>query len=282
MEVREVKKEEYPIMDREYFSEENVRRDLNAYCEKAGLNNVSELKINYDLCGIEVVCSNGDTVNFKRYLKMASKVISDEKLTNGQALDTLKKIYGLEIEVREVIRKEYPKMNREYFCEENVRRDLNAYCAKAGLSDVSELITSFQGLEVVCSNGEPLMFSAYLKRASRKLSDKVLKKAQTLDKLKIIYGLYMEVREVKEYPIMNREYFCEENVRRELETYCAKAGLSDVSELKANKDLFELEVVCSNGEPVKFQKYLYRASKALSDGKFTVGQALNVLKKMIS
>jgi hypothetical protein len=72
-----------------------------------------------------------------------------------------------------------------------VRRDLDAYCAKAGLTDVSKLSTSdkFRGLEVVCSNGEPVKFQAYLLRASKVLSDKKLLLSQALDVLKKIYDL---------------------------------------------------------------------------------------------
>ncbi|MDX9970717.1 MAG: hypothetical protein RBS56_02310, partial [Candidatus Gracilibacteria bacterium] len=169
-------KEEYPTMDREYFSEENVRQDLDAYCAKAGLKDVSKLSTSDKFRGLEVVCSNGEPVKFEKYLSSASRVLSYKKLTNAQALDALKKIYGIQIEVREVTKEEYPKMDREYFSEENVRRDLDAYCAKAGLTDVSKLSTSdkFRGLEVVCSNGEPVKFEKYLSSASRVLSYKKL------------------------------------------------------------------------------------------------------------
>jgi hypothetical protein len=277
-------KKEYPKMDREYFSEENVRQDLDAYCAKAGLTDVSELSTSDKFTGLEVVCSNGETVMFQTYLSRASVVLSDKKLTLAQALDTLKKIYGLKIEVREVTKEEYPKMDREYFSEENVRRDLEAYCGKAGLNDVSELSKSdkFTGLEVVCSNGEPVKFNAYLSRASVVLSDKKLTLAQALDALKKIYGLKIDVREVKkeEYPMMDREYFSEENVRRDLEAYCGKAGLNDVSELRKSDKFTGLEVVCSNGEPVKFNAYLSRASVVLSDKKLTLAQSLDALKKI--
>jgi hypothetical protein len=170
-------KKEYPKMDREYFSEENVRRDLDAYCAKADLNDVSELRNSNKYLGIEVVCSNGEPVKFNTYLIRASVVLSDKKLTLAQTLDVLKKIYGIKIEVR----KEYPKMDREYFSEENVRRDLDSYCKEAGLNDVSELSISFKiftDIEVVCVNREPVKYNTYLLRASKVLSDKKLTLAQ--------------------------------------------------------------------------------------------------------
>jgi hypothetical protein len=179
------------MMDREYFSEENVRRDLEAYCGKAGLTDVSKLSTSDKFRGLEVVCSNGEPVKFEKYLSSASRVLSYKKLTNAQALDALKKIYGIQIEVREVTKEEYPTMDREYFSEENVRQDLDAYCAKAGLTDVSELSTSnkFRRLEVICSNGETVRFEKYLRKASGVLSDKKLTLANALKSLKKIYGL---------------------------------------------------------------------------------------------
>ncbi|MDX9970716.1 MAG: hypothetical protein RBS56_02305 [Candidatus Gracilibacteria bacterium] len=130
-------------------------------------------------------------MKFEKYLSSASRVLSYKKLTNAQALDALKKIYGIQIEVREVTKEEYPTMDREYFSEENVRQDLDAYCAKAGLTDVSELSTSnkFRRLEVICSNGETVRFEKYLRKASGVLSDKKLTLANALKSLKKIYGL---------------------------------------------------------------------------------------------
>ncbi len=262
-------------MDKKYFTKENVKYDLDAYCKEMGVSDVSKLHAN--LQKLKAVCINGEIVRFKTYLMRASRNLGNGELTPRQALDVLKRIYGLEIKVKQKV---HLKMDKVYFTEENVKRDLEAYCRVARVSDVSKLTTNFLKIEALCGNGEILKFMTYLDRVSRYLNDGKLTYRQALDVLKRIYGFKIE--EEKEYPKMDRAYFTEENVKKDLMAYCKAAGLSDVSKLSINHKLSGIESVCCKGEIVKLQTYLLRASKALSDGKFTVGQALDELKKMIS
>ena len=90
----EIETEKYIEMNIEYFTEKNVRNDLQAFADKADVS-IKDLHTG-NLTKNEVICSNGELVKGQTYLKRAKKAGFGTKST--EALNNLKKLIGIEVE----------------------------------------------------------------------------------------------------------------------------------------------------------------------------------------
>ncbi len=254
--------EVFDEMNTEYFTKDNVQRDLNAFAEEAKCS-VAEFKgrkvfdtrvkcvSKEEVLGLTYVCRAAVALGFEKTFEDAARNIK-------QNLIRLKRFSGLEI-------KEYDQIDADYYTKENVGNDLKSF-AKAAKVEVKNLTAGgILKIEIECASGEVIKGAKYLYKAARIIgSAKSVKEANSmrsriLDELKRKIGLTVE--EKKEYPEMNSEYFSAENVKKDLNAY-AKALSVPVSDLNASK-IKELQVECCNGEKVLGLTYIRRAGKAL-------------------
>ncbi|MBI5411608.1 hypothetical protein HZA43_00340 [Candidatus Peregrinibacteria bacterium] len=162
----------YPLMDKTYFTFQNVQHDLAAFAAAIGhgMTIVGLSTRNLESIG-RVVCANEEPCLPTTYLLKAGVALGIAKnMTKGQpkgapALKALKHLVGIEIV-------EYPSMDAAYFTQENIRKDLLAYAAKLGPGKtIDDLSTeNMPDLDAVCSNGEPCNGRTYIGRAGKGLA----------------------------------------------------------------------------------------------------------------
>lgn len=262
----EAKKVHLP-MDATYFAcSDCIRADLQNYADAVGLANISKLSINPRYNAEEVPCRNGDQVKWQTYMRKAMTALGCESA--APALMKLKELVGLKVI-------QHLPMDAVYFrCSTCVRTDLQTYADQVRVSIV-DLTKSMQGLSnaIVCSNGEPVTFQTYVRRATKGLGEN--SQTAALEELKKLIGL-----ETKAYIEMDKIYFsCPDCIKNDLENYAAAAGVT-VLRLTTTDRFMITEAVCSSGESVKFDTYLYRAKRVLEAA--SASAALVELKNICS
>ena len=177
--------------------------------------------------------------------------------------------------------KKIVKMDAEYFTPENVKADLKAFACTlgAGKTPLDINTNNIRGKEAFCSNCELVKWYTYMERArsmfgfvtyfkkseERKNKRAVNNRKKIINKLLITAGY--KVEEYMEYPKMDVEYYTAKNVKADLEAYAKKLGKGKTMMNITTANVTCIQVVCSNGEPVKGQKYLSHAGKILGFGK---------------
>lgn len=169
---------DFPPMNREYFSRENILADLGGFAYRSGMS-IEDLTTGH-MDGTSVVCANGEIIEGKTYLSRATKALNDGDLTTPQAakmmgktMKDLKKMLGIHIE-------EYSAMDKSYFTSANIQTDLESLLTAITASgekknripqNIEELSTyDFNQISFVCSNGELIKGYSYLRRAARALN----------------------------------------------------------------------------------------------------------------
>lgn len=277
-------------MDRIYFEcAACVQADLQKYVNTAGVT-VAQATTRTPADIASVICSNGDTVQWQTYLKTAARAWGLP--TIGLALAKLKALIGLDVEkVDRRYRaqpnlnvlankeagtgkiKEYDKLDTQYFAQRaNVLHDVNAYAEALQIAPIN-LTTADKHSSVIvkCANGEMIKWSNYLRFAAKAFGLEFF--AETLRRLKKIIGL--EVR----YLDLDEVYFrCAACVHADLQKYASTAGIS-IAQATTRTPEVSAAVVCSNGDTVKWARYLINATKAL--GVESGKEALAQLKTLI-
>jgi hypothetical protein len=248
----------YEAMDVEYFKNpQNVKADLESYAKLFGPDKTpSDLRTTN--LPSEIICSNGASVKLATYLRRASIALdlakdSREANTKKHAtIQELQKIAGCEIHV---------STDTEYFNNpQNVKTDLEAFARLMGPDKTPlDLSMSYIPGEITCSNGKSAKWQTYMNRAcialgfAKNVAEAISKKRVALHKLLKITG----------YKRMDAEYFYNsQNVKSDLEAYAKLLGPD-----KTPSDLRTIhlsnEIICSNGESVRWATYLNRAGIAL-------------------
>ncbi|MFA7685271.1 MAG: hypothetical protein WCX95_00540 [Candidatus Gracilibacteria bacterium] len=265
-EVGGVDMEQYLPMNAKYFTDENIRHDLQAYADDLGLEGIESLNTE-NLFSVKIKCVNGEEVSGRTYLSRAGIVFglasSSRDVQRGkylEILNLLKKKSGIEV-------KKYLPMNAEYFTDENIRHDLQAYADDLELEGIESLSThNIAAGEIICANGEKVVGSTYLSRAGFALGFGVNRReahgkpALILDFLKKKCGI-----EVKKYPLMDVKYFTGENIRHDLQACVDELELEGIASLTTRSmGLINRErmIRCANGEDVIGPTYLNRAGLA--------------------
>jgi hypothetical protein len=280
-----VEKKGIKKMDEPYFrNAENVRKDFQAFVDDLISKNHKIVKKIEDLSTFSLakavaVCANGEERKGETYLiqagvqlKMATNT-NDARTKQGAIFEALKKIIGIEVV-------KFPKMDEKYFENvENVQYDLRAYVEElqkdpkynGRVLTIDDLnILNLYKLTVKCKNGETVSGHAYLQRAGIGL--KMAEKASQSDgKLgDILIALKRKAGiEVISFPKMDEKYFGDsKNVRKDLDAFVAVLQAKGRNDIKTFRDLTTytvrgVEIIAANGELVKGQNYMARASAAL-------------------
>ncbi len=280
--------EEYPEMDSVYFiNVSNVLNDLTLFAEGAGVS-IEELNSS-NASKIIIICSNGEEVLWTRYLRRAAKalgLVSSLDDADGKYLESLvilQKIVGFKIT-------QYPAMDSVYFLNtENIRHDLMAFALAAGISVGKANTTSIAfSCLAVCKNGESVTWAQYTSRAGVSLglaknsagSNSI--RSDTIEKLKKMIGI-----ELEKYPEMDAKYFSDiSNIRNDLKSYSLAVDRPIADFVSSGRNMESHVAKCSNGEHVKWNTYLKRASVGLglaSNTKLAIskrGETLALLKKL--
>lgn len=154
---------------------------------------------------------------------------------------------------------------------EKVLFDLTAFAKAIGTSLVG-LSTGPRHCSVyaTCANGETMRLPRYLNNAS--LAFNVDSRAVALLKLKKLVGV-----EIAEYLDMDAVYFrCRDCIGADLQGYAEKIGVK-VEDLTTNARYSAASICCMNGEEVKWQTYIRRASKAYSVSELDALRSLKLL-----
>lgn len=154
--------------NKEYYSNiEYIKKDLQAYASAAGVSDPAKLKTSHN--PIRVKCSNGEEdVSWGTHWKTAAVYFgfteSSQKTTGvfSKTLNKLLSIAGYEV-------KEFAPRDKAYYENRmNVRADLIAFAAAAGIANPADISTSPR-VSVVCANGEMVYWESYYKNAAVKL-----------------------------------------------------------------------------------------------------------------
>jgi len=256
-------KPQYPEMNSEYFTAENIEKDLRSFAEKAGLECVEKLTTK-SIDNITAVCANGENVRGGNYIKRAGKALrkksgKDARKIGAIILSQLKRRMGIDEE--ELI--EYSPMDKQYFNRENVTADLTAYIKITNVSSIEDLRTTKMSLSeaVLCQNGEMTTGQTYLYRAGKALGfgqsgrKAHSKMGEVMKELQRIIGL--EVPQTVKYPVMNREYFLVETVRGDLDGFAKAAKIDDRRKLNSYHGALAKNQ-CANGETITLGTYVNR------------------------
>ncbi len=265
----------YPTMDAEYYTKENVEKDLNAFVEKidtkSEVHSIKQLTTK-NIDGIEILCANGELLKGSVYIARAGKAFGvadtakNARKNGAVVLKLLKKLIGLEVGDTTI----HPEMNADYFTPENVIADMNALCKAGDIDSVEELNTLTMSAlpKALCRNGELVNGQTYLYRAGKALKfgatgrQATAERGAILRQLKRLYGLTVE--EPKKYKKMDAEYFCKENVLYDLQQFAAHADpVTTVAELNINKMASAKRIIASNDESVPHDTYIKRAGISL-------------------
>ncbi|MFC1615830.1 hypothetical protein ACFL21_01705 [Patescibacteria group bacterium] len=155
--------EEYTQRDKDYYSNpKNVKKDLENFAKKCGLKSPIYISISNKFKALEIKCSNGEEITFRRYLSNAGIALEivnsfgEARAKMASILKELLKIVGYEIE-------EYAQRDESYYSNsENVRKDLDAFAERCGLDDPLKITTSLANKDIICSNGEEIIFRRYI------------------------------------------------------------------------------------------------------------------------
>ncbi|MDD3896780.1 MAG: hypothetical protein PHU04_02990 [Candidatus Peribacteraceae bacterium] len=252
-------------MDTAYFcNADTVRKDLEAFAQSMGLDSVDQLsmhRIEYSA----VLC-NGETCNWQRYLNTAARALGVQKKTPEGSyrlkpvLIMLKKIAQLDVQ-------EFPVMDNTYFNDkEKVSSDLLQFTIALGEQSPDDLTASKGNIGALCSNGETVKWTTYLRRASSALGliqrngkgkyRGNLQKA--LEHLKRSIGL-----EITVHSPMNIQYFENtQTLQLDLSAYAIAAGVEGIVDLNSGK-AFQAHATCCNGETLQLSRYVIRAGRIL-------------------
>ena len=253
----------YKKMGAEYFnSKENIYHDLNAFAQ-AGGKFIKVLTTGPKYCYVEALCVNSEKVRFETYLKRAAVGLGlTENYTEAgskqkEALVLLKSMSGVEVV-------SYEFMDEAYFKnKENIRVDLGAF-AKAAFKSIEGLSTSYPREEVVCANGEKVMYVTYLRRAAIALglaTNNRNAQSQISGTLLLLKGIIAV--EVVSYEKMDWAYFGnKKNIKVDLNLFAQEADTS-IEKLNTGAKYSLVEVLCTNSEKVRFEAYLRRAAVGL-------------------
>ncbi len=277
--VENIAKIQVPRDKSYYENPEYVKADLEAFAKAAGKTSIA---LSTGDAEAETICSNGESVTFRTYISNACVALglaNDSTDAKSKVVDTLKylkKLAGMDVkdDRDEVYYKDPVK----------VKADLEAF-AKACNKSVVELCTNDANTRTICSNGESVRFDTYITNACVALGigeDSIDSKSRVLDALKYLKKL--AGFDVKEYDDRDEIYYKDPvKVKADLEAFAKACG----------KNIFELstkaaatEVVCSNGESVKFATYINNGGVALNlaknakDAMNKAAEILYALKKL--
>ena len=283
---------EYDEMDEAYFrNPEKVKYDLEQFLAQTDRNSIDELKAGSRNMVTPIIASNGEQVLWGTYLNRASSILlntqfgsKDNPHRGADALKELKRICGIEVI-------EYDEMDEAYFRNpEKVRYDLEAFLEYAKGDSIANLSTGnprYNQPSVFISNGKKIKWQSYLSHASGILlntefdsKDNPHRKADALKELKRICGI-----EVIEYDEMDEAYFRNpEKVKYDLEQFLAQTDKKSIDELFISTPSESTPATISNGENLKWNTYLVRASKILfgtkSNSKENPHRKSDVLKRL--
>lgn len=274
------------FMDSEYFTEVNVRRDLQKWSTVAGLSGIEELSTSK--LGVSFRCVNGDKITGATYLNRAGVNMGlfgkAEEASDNSAmiLRTLKRKCGIEVEDK----KQYPPMDEGYFTRENVERDLASLAAVLELSGIEELSSADRmgQCRFKCANEEMVSGRTYLNRAGIALG-LVASSREAHGNSAVIFETLKEMVgiETKKYKPMDEKYFTNENVKADLQKFMVAMGLDDISGVTINMMLRSDRICCTNGEMLGGSGYISRAGIALGvvkDNKEAQSARSRILNKL--
>jgi hypothetical protein len=268
-------------MDKAYFEDPiKVRNDLEAYALADG-KIVEDLSVTEN--SIEVLCSNGETKKFNRYLSHAGIALGlakdsiESKRIKSKTIAKLKSIIGIDT---------FSEMDADYFNNPiKVDADLTLFAMAAGKESVEDLFTTRTHKIIThCSNGEPLTFLTYLNRAGIALGiakgtvEAMNMQSPILAKLKSIIGI-----EEQTFSEMDADYFNDPTkVRADLKLF-AKAMKKDCIEDLTTSHDSSTTIICANDEPVSLKTYLTRSGLALglaNNSQESAAKVASTLKKL--
>ncbi len=234
-------------LDAKYFAQSsNVLHDLSAFAKGFGLTTDTLTTTSNNT--LLVTCANGEVFKWTSYLRQAAKALGLESLL--ATLLRLKKMIGLE--VKEI------EMDEMYFrCADCVRNDFQRYAKAAGIP-VEQINTRTPdvAMSVICSNGDTVRWQRYFSTAKKTL--RVDSDVAAIAQLKTLIGL-----EVKQYDPLDAKYFAQKsNVLHDLSAFANTADVT-IGECTTRTPDNKVKIVCANGEPVSWDRYLMKAGKAL-------------------
>ncbi|MFC1615832.1 hypothetical protein ACFL21_01715 [Patescibacteria group bacterium] len=258
--------ETFPERDENYYkNSEKVRADLEKIAEECGLESPLQLSTANIYTCKEFECFTGELVQFQTYLLQAGKALSlSRNITEAATkkagiLRKLLRIAGYNIE-------EYQDRDENYYRNsKKVRADLEAYAEHCGLDSGSKLLTTHREAKAKCSTGEELRLAKYLTHGGKVLgiASASSNLAKDLKELKMIAGY-----EVIEYEVRDGKYYRNPtNVRADLSNFALDCGLESPNFLSGSHKFRSKLVKCSNGENVRFDRYLSNAGVALKMAK---------------
>ncbi len=257
---------EYDERNELYYKDPvKVKADMEAFAQVCGKSAVTLCTGDQD-ASVEAICSNGERVKFRTYIRNAAVAMSlvekyiDVDSKKAETLKILKNLAGLDVKGY----KEYDKRDELYYKDPvKVKADLESF-AKVCRKNFLELNASDDGIEAICANGESVKFKTYICNAGVVLGlagdtiDARVKKVQILKVLKKFAGA--DERD-------ELYYVDSKKVRADLESF---ANVCRKNALQLSTSDYALEAICTNGESVKFMTYIYNAG-------VTLGLAVNTI-----
>jgi hypothetical protein len=246
-------------MNKEYYTEENIRHDLEAFvCQIDGVNDIDALTVD-KMIYIQITCANGEKMRGQRYLKRFAVI-------NGIAMTPSEVSYAQMTKVLKILQRklggEYQTNDLEYYTEENIRYDLQAFVNQIdGVDNIAELtISGILKKEITCANGERRKGRTYLARAiivhgiGKKNTTRTFPEMnKILKRFKATLGI-----QIVEPTEMNKEYYTEENIRHDLQAFVDQIeGIDSSAELTVAK-MKSIQITCANGEKMRGEAYLKR------------------------
>ncbi|MFC1615834.1 hypothetical protein ACFL21_01725 [Patescibacteria group bacterium] len=254
--------DEFPPRDFDYYSNKKIiRDDITTFAGQLGVNPV-EISSSFKFAGATIQCSNGEDLKFARYCRHAGVALGIARTSNEASgkfvyiISMLLKIAG------------YPKRDCEYYRNsKNVSNDLINYAQAAGLNNPLELGPEykFRQISINCSNGEQVIFEIYLVHASKQLGlvEKDFTKKSSI--LKTLHELLsIAGYEIVETVSRDVNYYSDPmKVKADLLNFVKEFELETPFDISGAPSFLKSEVVCTNGEKIKFSKYLCHAALAL-------------------
>ncbi|MFC1615831.1 hypothetical protein ACFL21_01710 [Patescibacteria group bacterium] len=272
-----------PRDERYYKNPKIVLRDLESYAREAGVDCPLSLSTDKKFRIIAINCFNGERIKFNRYILNAGIVLglaknTKEASSNSSAiLNELVKIAGYEFRDTEY-----------YKSEKKVRQDLENYAKEAKLDTPKKLTTypKYSNLTVKCFNQEDVKFLTYIFNAGvalgfgNNISEARRHLALILNRLLEIAGY-----EIKNYAPRDAAYYRNPDiVKKDLEEFARKTELETPLQLSTISTYMRTSINCSNGEKIKFQRYLSNAGVALglfAKSREAGSQLSFILKKLL-
>ncbi len=272
-------------MDKEYFTPENIRTDLEAFTKQLGDKKKPIDLRKTRIAKLKITCTNGERIKGLTYLHRAgvalglAKDIKEAYPKFVKILSALLKIGGFEI------------MDREYFTQKNVRADLEALAQQFGKNKSPIDLTAYNIIKkrITCTNGEKTQGETYINRAGIALG--MAKSVRETSKIRAtILKTLLKIGgfEITEYSPMDKKYFTQENVRADLEAFAQQLGngKTPLNLSTSKNNIPKLKIKCANEEKVQGPTYLNRAGVALKLAKNTReaiskhAEILKILKKI--